>query len=73
MLLQPYRFPVMKILLQKFKILKNTTRSTKILMRYTDLERPNKEAAIQRCSVKRVFLEIGQISQETPVPESLFQ
>ena len=42
-------------------------------MRFTDLETPNKEAAIQRCSVKRVFLEVGQISQETPVPESLFQ
>ena len=27
---------------------------------------------VQRCSVKRVFLEISQNSQETPVPESLF-
>ena len=30
------------------------------------------EAVARRCSVKKVFLEILQNSQETPVPESLF-
>ena len=30
------------------------------------------EAVAWRCSVKKVFLEIWQNSQETPVPESLF-
>ena len=30
------------------------------------------EAVVRRCSVKKVFLEISQNSQETPVPESLF-
>ena len=29
------------------------------------------EAVAQRCSVKKVFLEISQNSQETPVPEYL--
>ena len=28
------------------------------------------EAVVQRCSVKKVFLEISQNSQETPVPEA---
>ena len=33
----------------------------------------NSEAVAQRCSVKKVFLEISQNSQEnTPVPETLF-
>ena len=31
------------------------------------------EAAAQRASVKKVFLEISQNSQEPPVPESLFK
>ena len=31
-----------------------------------------KEAVAETCSVKKVFLEISQNSQETPVPESLF-
>ena len=31
------------------------------------------EAAAQRGSVKKVFLEISQNSQEPPVPESLFK
>ena len=30
------------------------------------------EAVVQRCSVKKVFLEISQNSQENTVPESLF-
>ena len=30
------------------------------------------DAVVQRCSVKKVFIEISQNSQETPVPESLF-
>ena len=30
------------------------------------------DAVVQRCSVKEVFIEISQNSQETPVPESLF-
>ena len=30
------------------------------------------EAVAQTCSVKKVFLEISQNSQETPVPESPF-
>ena len=30
------------------------------------------EAVAQRCSVKSVYLEISQNSQEAPVPESLF-
>ena len=30
------------------------------------------EAGARRCSVKTVFLEISQNSQEAPVPESLF-
>ena len=30
------------------------------------------EAAVQRCSVKKVFLEIRKIHWKTPVPESLF-
>ena len=30
------------------------------------------KAVAQRCSVKKVFLEISQNSQETPVPESSF-
>ena len=30
------------------------------------------EAVVRSCSVKKVFLEISQNSQETPVPESLF-
>ena len=30
------------------------------------------EAAIQRCSVKMVFLKIHKIHRKTPVPESLF-
>ena len=30
------------------------------------------EAVVQRCSVKKVFLEIPQNSKETPVPESRF-
>ena len=30
------------------------------------------EAFARRCSVKKVFLEISQNSQETPVPESFF-
>ena len=30
------------------------------------------EAVVQRCSVKKVFLEISQNSQKTPVPESNF-
>ena len=32
---------------------------------------PYLEAVVQRCSVKKVLLEISQNSQETPVPESL--
>ena len=31
------------------------------------------EAVAQRCSVKNVFLEVSQNSQEPPVPESLFK
>ena len=31
------------------------------------------EAAVQRCSVKKVFLEILQIHKKTPAPESLFR
>ena len=31
------------------------------------------EAVAQTCSLKKVFLEISQNSQEAPVPESLFQ
>ena len=31
-----------------------------------------REAVVQRCSVKKVFLEISQNSLEKPVPESLF-
>ena len=31
-----------------------------------------KEAVAETCSVKKVFLEISQNSQKTPVPESLF-
>ena len=31
------------------------------------------EAVSQRCSIKKVFLEISQIHRETPVPESLFK
>ena len=30
------------------------------------------EAVVRRCSVKKVFLEVSQNSQKTPVPESLF-
>ena len=30
------------------------------------------EAVAQRCSVKKVFLEISQLHRKTPVPESLF-
>ena len=30
------------------------------------------EAVVQRCSVKKVFLEISQNSQKTPVPEPHF-
>ena len=30
------------------------------------------EAVAQRCSVRKVFLEISQNSRKTPVPESLF-
>ena len=30
------------------------------------------KAVAQRCSVKKVFLEISQNSQKTPVPEALF-
>ena len=30
------------------------------------------ETVIQRCSVKKVFLEILQIHRKAPVPESLF-
>ena len=33
---------------------------------------PYLKAVVQRCSVKKVLLEISQNSQETPVPESLF-
>ena len=33
---------------------------------------PVTKAVVERCSVKKVFLEISQNSQETPVPESLF-
>ena len=32
----------------------------------------NDRSSYQRCSVKKVFLEISQNSQETLVPESLF-
>ena len=32
----------------------------------------NSEALVQRCSVKKVFLEISQNSQETHALESLF-
>ena len=31
------------------------------------------EAVAQRCSVKKVFLEISQNSQKTSVPESFFK
>ena len=31
----------------------------------------NSEAVVQRCSVKKMFLEISQIHRKTPVPESL--
>ena len=31
------------------------------------------KAVAQRCSVKKVLLEISQNSQETPVPDSLFK
>ena len=30
------------------------------------------EAVVQRCTVKKVFLEIRKIDRKTPVPESLF-
>ena len=30
------------------------------------------EAVVQRCSVKKVFLEISQSHRKTPVPETLF-
>ena len=30
------------------------------------------EAVAQRCSVKKVFIEISQIHRKAPVPESLF-
>ena len=30
------------------------------------------EAVAQRCSVKKVFVEISQIHRKAPVPESLF-
>ena len=33
---------------------------------------PKSEAVAQRCSVKKVFLEISQNFQKTPVSESLF-
>ena len=33
---------------------------------------PSLEAVVQRCSIKKVFLEILQIHRKTPVPESLF-
>ena len=33
---------------------------------------PKAEAVAQRCSVKKVFLEISQIQRKTPVPEFLF-
>ena len=29
------------------------------------------EAVIQRCSVKKLFIEVSPNSQETPVPETL--
>ena len=32
----------------------------------------SQEAVAQRCSVKKVFLEIWKIHRKTPVPESLF-
>ena len=31
-----------------------------------------KETVVQRCSIKKVFLEISQNSQDTPVPEPRF-
>ena len=43
-----------------------------ILQRMNGLILLRSEAVVQRCSVKRVFLEISQNSQKTPGPESLF-
>ena len=40
-------------------------------MVYTEHFSVISEAVAQRCSVKKVFLEISQNSQETPVPETL--
>ena len=42
-------------------------------MLLVELELLVSEAVVQGCSVKKVFLKFSQNSQETSVPESLFQ
>ena len=39
---------------------------------YKILIKPPLEAVVQRCSVKKLFLEIFKIQKKTPVPGTLF-
>ena len=43
------------------------------LLLQTKVKYQMNSSSLQRCSVEKVFLEISQNSQDTPVPESLFK
>ena len=57
----------------KFSMLDLVTFGQKLTQVFTGRNFGATEAVSQRCSIKKVFLEISQTHRKTPVPESLFK